>query len=141
MDERLAKQTNTARFQVILISVYTVLALVLSAIGIYGVISYSVAQRSREIAIRMSLGADRNRILGMMVARGALLAMTGLALGLVAVFALSRLAPDVLAEVGRIDPLLLGGTCLGLFLVTLAANYVPARRAAVLDPMIVLRFQ
>ncbi|HKH44617.1 MAG TPA: ABC transporter permease [Thermoanaerobaculia bacterium] len=141
MDERLAKQTTTARFQVLLISVFTVLALVLAAIGIYGVISYSVTQRTREIAIRMSLGADRGRILWMMVARGAVLGALGLALGLVAVFSLSRLLASLLSQTSAIDPLVLGGTSLGLFLVTLAANFLPARRAAVLDPMVVLRFQ
>lgn len=141
MEERLAKQTTTARFQVLLISIFTALALILAAIGIYGVISYSIAQRSREIAIRMSLGADRGRILRMVVARGALLAAVGLALGLVAVFALSRPLADLLSQTNVIDPLVLGGTSLALFLVTLAANFLPARRAAVLDPMIVLRFQ
>jgi len=141
MDERLAKQTTTARFQVLLISVFTVLALILAAIGIYGVISYSVTQRTREIAIRMSLGADRGRILWMMVARGAVLGGLGLALGLVAVFSLSRFLASLLSQTSAIDPLVLGGTSLGLFLVTLAANFLPARRAAVLDPMVVLRFQ
>jgi predicted permease len=139
MEERLSKQTTTARFQVIMISVFTVLALILAAIGIYGVISYSVAQRSREIAIRMSLGADRGRILRMVVVRGAILAGVGLALGLVAVFSLSRLLATLLSQASIIDPLVLGGTSLALFLVTLAANFLPARRAAVLDPMIVLR--
>ncbi|MEA2563394.1 MAG: hypothetical protein QOH06_4898 [Acidobacteriota bacterium] len=140
MEERLAKQTNTARFQVILISVFTVLALVLAAIGIYGVISYSITQRSREIAIRMSLGADRARILRMVVARGAVLAVIGLALGLIAVFILNRQLAGLMSQASIIDPLVLGGTSLALFLVTLAANFLPARRAAVLDPMNVLRF-
>lgn len=139
MEERLAKQTNTARFQVILISVFTVLALVLAAIGIYGVISYSIAQRSREIAIRMSLGADRGRILRMVVARGAVLAAIGLALGLIAVFILNRQLAGLMSQATIIDPVVLGGTSLALFLVTLAANFLPARRAAVLDPMNVLR--
>ena len=139
MEERLAKQTTTARFQVIMIGVFTVLALILAAIGIYGVISYSVTQRSREIAIRMSLGADRGRILRMVVVRGAVLAGLGLALGLVAVFSLSRLLAGLLAQASIIDPLVLGGTSLALFLVTLAANFLPAWRAAVLEPMIVLR--
>jgi len=140
MEERLAKQTATARFQVILIGVFTLLALILAAIGIYGVISYSVTQRSREIAIRMSLGADRGRILRMVIARGAVLAAVGLALGLVAVFSLSRILADLLSQTSIIDPLALGGTALALFVVTLAANFLPARRAAFQDPMIVIRF-
>jgi predicted permease len=141
LEERLSKQTTTARFQVLMITVFTILALILAAIGIYGVISYSVAQRTREIAIRMSLGADRGRILRMMVARGAVLAGLGLVLGLVAVIGVGRLLADLLEQASVIDPLVLGGTSLGLFLVTLAANYFPARRASILDPMVILRFQ
>jgi predicted permease len=139
--ERLAKQTDKARFQVIMIGVFTVLALILAAIGIYGVISYSVAQRTREIAIRMSLGADRGTILRLVVGRGAVLAAVGLVLGLVAVFSLSRLLSSLLYQTSLVDPVILGGTCLGLFLVTLVANYLPARRAAILDPMVILRLQ
>jgi predicted permease len=141
MDERLAKQTDKARFQLILISVFTILALILAAIGIYGVISYTVAQRSREIAIRMSLGADRLSILRLVVERGAVLAAIGVGLGLVTLFSLSRLLANLLYQTSVVDPLILGGTSFGIFLVTLVANYLPARRAAVLDPMVVLRLQ
>jgi len=139
--ERLAKQTDKARFQVIMIGVFTVLALILAAIGIYGVISYSVAQRTREIAIRMSLGADRGTILRLVVGRGAVLGAVGLVLGLIAIFFLSRFLNSLLYQTSIVDPVILGGTCLGLFLVTLAANYLPARRAAILDPMVILRLQ
>ena len=141
LQERLAKQTDKARFQVIMIGVFTVLALILAAIGIYGVISYSVAQRTREIAIRMSLGADRGTILRLVVGRGAVLGAVGLVLGLIAVFLLSRFLNSLLYQTSIVDPMILGGTCLGLFLVTLAANYLPARRAAILDPMVILRLQ
>jgi putative ABC transport system permease protein len=144
MSERLARQTAGARFQLLLLGLFTALALLLAAVGIYGVIAFGVAQRSREIAIRMSLGADRGGILRGVVGRGAVLALVGLAVGLAAVFALNRVLADQLAQVGQLaapDPLVLAGTALGLFLVTLAANYLPARRAAVLDPMAVLRPQ
>ncbi len=147
LEERLARQTATARFQLLLIGLFTALALVLAAVGIYGVISYGVTQRSREIAIRMSLGADRRGILRSVVGRGAVLAGIGLGVGLAAVLVLNRLVaglpgqlPVPAVEPG-VDPLILAGTSLGLFLVTLAANYLPARRAAVLDPMAVLRLQ
>lgn len=140
MEERLAEQTGKARFLVILISLFAALALILSAVGIYGVISYGVAQRTREIAIRMSLGATRSNILGLVVGRGAVLALTGLALGLAAMFGLSRLLASLLFQTSSTDPLILGGTSLGLLLVALFANYLPARRAAVLDPMVILRF-
>ncbi|HBL25744.1 MAG TPA: hypothetical protein DD490_02800 [Acidobacteria bacterium] len=141
MEERLAKETTAARFQVILIGLFTVLALLLAAIGIYGVISYNVTQRTREIAIRMSLGADRRRVLWLVVARGARLAALGLLLGLVVVVAASGLLARLLEQPTILDPPVLAGTSLVLFLVILAANLLPARRAAALDPMVVLRFQ
>jgi predicted permease len=140
-EERLARQTDKARFQVLLIGIFTVLALFLATIGIYGVISYSVTQRTREIAIRVSLGADRASILRMVVGKGARLAAIGLALGLVAVFALRPLLVSLLYQTSLADPLILCGTSLALFLVTLAANYLPARRAAIVDPMTGLRLQ
>jgi putative ABC transport system permease protein len=141
LESRLAKQTSKARFVVILISAFAGLALILAAIGIYGVTSYSITQRTREIAIRMSLGAARGSILRMVVGRGAVLAVVGLVLGLVTVFLLGRLLADVLYQTSITDPLILGGTSLGLFLVTLAANYFPARRASIVDPVIGLRLQ
>ncbi len=141
MQERLDKQTGKARFQVILISVFATLALVLAAIGIYGVISYSVTQRTREIAIRMSLGADRGRILRMVVARGAVVGALGLALGLTAIFLLSRLLVNFVFATNMTDPVILFGASVGFFLVTLIAHYLPARRAAIVDPMSGLRLQ
>jgi predicted permease len=139
MEERLARQTDKERFQLILINVFAVLALVLAAIGIYGVISYGVAQRRAEIAVRMSLGASRAKIFRMVVGHGALLTAVGLAVGLVAVFLLSPLLVDLLYKTSIGDPLILIGTSLGLLVITLAANYLPARRAATLDPMSGLR--
>jgi predicted permease len=139
LEERLARQTDKARFQILLISLFTVLALVMAAVGIYGVVAFSVAQRRREIAIRMSMGADRGRILRMVVGRGATLAAIGLGLGLLGLLVLSRQLVRLLAETSATDPAILGGTILVLFLVTLAANYFPARRAANLDPVIGLR--
>lgn len=141
MEERLAKQVGRARFMVILISIFAGLALVLAAVGIYGVISYNVSQREREIAIRVSLGATRGSILRMIVAQGAMLAITGLILGLVAVQVLSRFLVNLLYQTSATDPLILSVTSIGLFLVTLAANYLPARRAATLDPAAGLRFE
>jgi len=139
MEERLAAQTQQQRFQLILINIFAVLALILAAIGIYGVISYGVAQRRAEIAVRMSLGADRGAIFRMVVVRGALLTAVGLVLGLVGVFSLSPLLISLLYKTSILDPLILIGACLGLFAITLMANYMPARRAAALDPMVGLR--
>ncbi len=139
MEERLARQAHQERFQLILINIFAGLALTLAVIGIYGVISYGVAQRRAEIAVRMSLGADRGTIFRMVVGRGALLTAVGLALGLVAVFSLSRLLVSLLYKTSTLDPLILIGTSLGLFAITLMANYIPARRAATQDPMAGLR--
>jgi putative ABC transport system permease protein len=139
LEERLARQTDKARFQILLITLFTVLALVMAAVGIYGVVAFSVAQRRREIAIRMSQGADRGRILRMVVGRGMMLAGLGLGLGLLALLVLSGQLARLLAETSATDPAILGGTILVLFLVTLAANYFPARRAANLDPVVGLR--
>jgi putative ABC transport system permease protein len=139
MEERLARQTDKERFQLILINIFAILALTLAAIGIYGVISYGVAQRRAEIAVRMSLGANRASIFRMVVGRGALLTGVGLVLGLVTIFSMSPLLNDILYKTSIGDPLALLGTALGLFAVTLVANYIPARRAATLDPMTGLR--
>lgn len=141
MSERLARQTDKARFQVVLISLFTLLALILAAVGIYGVVAYSVSQRTREIAIRMSLGADRGSILRMVVGRGAVLAGIGLGLGLAAVLFIGRLLQSLLYETSPTDPVILGGTALVLFLVALAANFLPARRAARLEPLTGLRME
>ena len=139
MEERLVRQTDKARFQLVLIVLFTVLALVLAAVGIYGVMAYNVRQRTREVAIRMSLGADRGSILRMVVGRGALLAGIGLALGLAVIVAVSRQLVALLYETSATDPWILGGTALLLFLVTLAANFFPARRASKLKPQSGLR--
>jgi len=139
MEERLARQTDRSRFQIVLIGLFSILALVLAAIGIYGVVAYGVAQQTAEIAVRMSLGADRRRIQWMVLGRGARLAGIGLALGLLAVLALGRSLSGLLYGTSATDPLVLGATALLLFLVTLAANYLPARRAAKLEPGVGLR--
>jgi putative ABC transport system permease protein len=139
LEQRLSTQTAKVRFQVVLVGLFTLLALVLASVGIYGVVAYSTAQRTREIAIRMSLGADRVKVLRMVVGRGALLAVLGLGIGLGAVLLLGRLSQGLAGlfyGVSATDPLVLGGTALTLFLVTLVANYIPARRAAKLDPVL-----
>jgi ABC-type antimicrobial peptide transport system permease subunit len=139
LEQRLSGQTAKARFQIVLVSLFTLMALVLASVGIYGVVAYSTAQRAREIAIRMSLGADRGQVLRMVVGRGAVLAAIGLVLGLGAVLLVSSRLVSLLHGVSATDPLILGGAALVLFLVTLAANYLPARRAAKLEPVMGLR--
>ena len=113
--------------------------LLLAAIGIYGVTSYAVSRRTREIGIRMALGADRRSVLGLVLRQGFVLAAIGVAIGIAIAAAGSRLLESLLFGVRGIDPVTFGGACMLFALVTLAATYVPARRAARVDPMAALR--
>ena len=126
----------------LLLGVFAALALLLSSVGIYGAVSYSVVRRTQEIGIRMALGADRNRIFRMIVGQGIGMAAAGLGVGIVAAVALVHLLPSfshLLYGVGQSDPLTLLCVCAVLLLVAAAASYLPARRAMRADPMNSLR--
>jgi predicted permease len=123
-----------------LLSVFGGLALILAAVGVYGVLSYSVSQQTREIGIRMS-GAERSMVLRLVVGQGMKLAVVGLALGLLAAFALSRVLSTLLFGVSAHDPLTFAGVTLTLFTVAVLACYIPARRATKVDPIIALRYE
>src|SRR5262249_13718064 len=118
---------------------FAVLALILASIGIYGVISYSVEQRTREIGIRAALGASPRRVLGMVVGGGAKLAVIGIAIGTVGAFVLTRFIRSFLYAVSPSDPLTFTGIAFILAAVAIIASYVPARRAMKVDPNIALR--
>ncbi|HEV2835060.1 MAG TPA: ABC transporter permease [Pyrinomonadaceae bacterium] len=141
MEQVLARSVSARRFSMILLSVFAVLALVLAAVGIYGVISYSVAQRTREVGIRMALGAQTTDVLKLVVRDGLRLVVIGIAVGLVGAFILTRLMTTLLFGVTPTDAVTYGTVALALVGVALAACYIPARRAAKVDPLVALRFE
>jgi len=137
LDQSLTGQQQQSR----LLTVFGLLALLLSAIGIYGVMAYSVAQRTREIGIRMALGAQRSEVLRMTVMQGLKLVGLGLVLGLGAAFLLTRVMVSLLFGTSTTDPLTFFGISLLLLAVALLASFIPALRATRVDPMIALRAQ
>ena len=141
LDELVARSVSPQRFSAVLIGVLAGLALVLSAVGIYGVMSYTVGQRTQEIGIRMALGAGPQDMLALVLGRGTRLALTGIAAGILGAFALTRFLSSLLFGVQPHDPLTFVAVAMLLLLVALAACYVPARRAMKVDPMVALRYE
>jgi len=139
MDEVVEDSQSSPRFTVILLCIFAAVALTLAAVGIYGVISYAVAQRRREIGIRIALGADQADVLRLVVGQGASIAGAGVVLGLGAAFALTRWMSSLLFGVSATDPGVFAGISLLLAAVALLASYLPARRAMRVDPMQSLR--
>jgi predicted permease len=137
MNERISNR----RFALILLGIFAVLALALASIGIYGVMSYSVAQRTREIGIRMALGAARSQVLRLVVGDAARLALIGVGIGAVAAFVLTRFMSAILYGISAADPLTFAVLSLFLTGVALLAGYVPARRAMKVDPVTALRYE
>jgi putative ABC transport system permease protein len=129
------------KFNALLLSLFAGLALILTVMGLYGVMAYSVIQRTREIGVRLALGAEKGAIAKMVLRRGLALTAVGLAIGLGATFALTRLMSGLLFGVGAADPLTFAGMATLMTIVTLLACYVPARRAANVDPMVSLRYE
>ena len=125
----------------VLLSIFAGIALLLAAIGIYGLISYSVEQRTQEIGVRMALGAGRADVLRLMFGQGMKLAAAGVALGLALAFALTRVLSSLLFGVKAVDPLTFAAVALVLLLIALTATWVPARRAAAIEPVEALRYQ
>jgi len=141
MDEYIAGSVAAPRFNTTLLSIFAAVALVLTVIGLYGVMSYSVAQRTNEIGIRMALGAQTRDVLKLIVKQGVTLVLIGLALGLGGALALTRLLSTLLFGVGTKDPVTFVAIAALLSLVALLACYVPAWRATKVDPLVALRYE
>jgi predicted permease len=141
MEQYVAASLSPQRIAASLLEIFSVLALFLAAIGLYGVISYSTAQRTQEIGIRMALGAQRRQVWGMVIRQGLRLALAGVLAGAVAASILAQFLRSQLFEVSAFDPWTFALTCLILVVVALAACYIPARRATKVDPMVALRYE
>jgi len=141
MEQRVATAMAPPRFRTTLIALFAAVALILACIGIYGVISYSVTQRTHEIGIRIALGAQRRNVLRLVLGQGALLAVIGVGLGLTGAFALTRLMSSLLFGVTPTDAGIFTFVPLGLTAIALLASYLPARRATKVDPLVALRYE
>jgi hypothetical protein len=141
MDAVVADANAQPRFEMLLLGILAVVALLLAAVGIYGVMSYAVSRHTHEIGIRVSLGASRADIVLLVIRHGMVLALIGSAAGIVGALGLSRLMKSLLYGVKPIDPLIFGGVTFLLMIVAIAASYLPARRAMLVDPTIALRYE
>jgi putative ABC transport system permease protein len=139
MDEVVAASLASNRFNTVLLGLFAGLALVLAAVGVYGVVSYTVDQRTHEIGIRMALGAHRDQVLGLVLRQGMILVLIGLGLGLAGAFAATRQLASLVYGVSTSDPWTFAIVALVLAAVAFAANFLPAHRATRIDPLIALR--
>lgn len=141
MDQLVAQSVAQRRFGMFLVGVFAALALVLAVVGIYGVVSYSVAQRTQEIGVRMALGASASDVLQLVLKNGMSLALIGVGVGLAGAFGVTRLMVAMLFDVKPTDVATFAIVSVGLILVALLACYVPARRAMKVDPLVALRYE
>ena len=141
MEEIVSEAVARQRFSMLLLGIFASLALVLAAVGIYGVMSYSVAQRTHEIGIRMALGAQKSDVLKLTVGQGLKLVSIGVAIGLLAALILTRVMSSLLFGISATDPTTFVTISMVLVSVALLASYIPALRAMKVDPMFALRYQ
>jgi putative ABC transport system permease protein len=141
MKEVISRSVWQPRLYAILFGIFAVVALVLASVGIYGVMAYSVAQRTHEMGIRMALGAQKRDVLRLVIGQGMMLASIGVAVGVIGALALTRLMKTLLFNMSATDPMTFVTLALVLTAVALLACYLPARRATKVDPMIALRYE
>jgi ABC-type antimicrobial peptide transport system permease subunit len=141
MDQRVAVTLETRRFAVVLFGIFGGLALILAAIGLYGVLAFAVSQRTREIGIHMALGAQARTVLGMVIKQGMWLVVFGIVLGVLGAIALTRVMQSLLFEVSATDPVTFVLVPALLGVVGFIACYIPARRATKVDPLVALRYE
>jgi putative ABC transport system permease protein len=139
MDQRLNDSLWQPRFNMLLLTIFAGVAVMLAAIGIYGVVSYNVAQRTSEIGIRVALGAQRTDVLKVIMKHGIILSVIGVAIGLGAAFALTRVLSTLLVGVSSTDLTIFGLVALMLLGITLIGSFIPAHRATKIDPLIALK--
>ena len=141
MEEKLSLEGSPRRAMAVMVGIFAFVALLLATVGTYGVIAYSVSERTPEIGIRMALGAQRWDTVALLLKHGIRVLLIGLPLGLGGAFALSRILESQLFGVSASDPMTLVGVSLILAGVAISACYIPARRAAKVDPMVALRYE
>jgi putative ABC transport system permease protein len=141
MENLLAKSIARSRFNTVLLAIFALVALALATVGIYGVMSYAVTQRTHEIGIRMALGAQAPDVLKLVLRNGMMLALIGVVTGVAGAFALTRLMSTLLFGVTPTDAITFTAVSASLFVVAFFACYIPARRATKVDPLVALRYE
>jgi len=139
MEQLIDNSTGQRRFAMVLLIGFSLLAMTLASIGLYGVMSYTVSQRSRELGVRLALGADTREVMGLVLVQGLRLTLAGVAIGLLAAFGVTRVMKNMLFGLSSTDPLTFAGISLLLVGVALVASYLPALRATRVDPVVALR--
>jgi len=141
MSEIVSENYGALRFPMTLVWIFAALALLLSAVGIFGVMSYAISRRTQEMAIRMALGAGRREVLGLVLREGFAITVVGVGVGLAAALGLSRVMAGYVYGIKPTDPLTFTVASTLLMAVALLATYIPARRATQVDPMMILRYE